>query len=157
MSGEEVRGKDSRGISRRGFIKGTAAVGLGTAATAAGITPGGLPTAAAAEPAPMPPHGAELRGLNFAAQSSTNEARFGFMFKGQPPHQAPDELLRQLGAAMNMKEQPVIGDTITDPRTGADRHRQQGPQRHLQREPQPAPHVGVHLRRSVRRPRHHLR
>ena len=86
-----MSGKESRGISRRGFLKGTAAAGLGTAATAAGITP------AAADPvAPMPPHGAELRGLDLVTQSPTTEGRFGFMFKNQPPHGASEDLLLSL-------------------------------------------------------------
>jgi hypothetical protein len=104
------------GISRRGFLKGTAAVSLGTAATAAGITPAGVPTAAA-DPLPTtPPHGAELRGMDLATQSPTTEGRFGFMFKNQPPHQASETLLSQLG--QTMEEQPVIDAPLTDPFTG---------------------------------------
>src|SRR5215212_5452529 len=99
----------ARGLSRRGFLKGTAAVSLGTAATAAGITPaglapGGVPTAAAAELPPTPPHGAELRGMDLVVQSPTTEGRFGFMFKSQPPLPASDTLLDRLGATM--EEQP---------------------------------------------------
>src|SRR5215218_7139313 len=99
----------THGLSRRGFLKGTAAVSLGTAATAAGITPagltsGGLPTAAAAELPPTPPHGAELRGMDLVVQSPTTEGRFGFMFKSQPPLPASDALLDRLGATM--AEQP---------------------------------------------------
>ena len=75
----------ARGLSRRRFLKGTAAVSLGTAATAAGITPAGVPTAAAEELPPIPPHGAELRGMDLVTQSPTTEGRFGFMFKSQPP------------------------------------------------------------------------
>jgi hypothetical protein len=89
------------GLSRRGFLKGTAAASLGTAVTVAGVTP------AAADPVvPMPPHGAELRGLDLAAQSPTTEGRFGFMFKNQPPHAASENLLTALG--QTMEEQPVI-------------------------------------------------
>src|SRR5829696_1391694 len=95
----------ARGVSRRGFLKGTAAVSLGTAATAAGITPAGVPTAAAEELAPMPPHGAELRGMDLVVQSPTTEGRFGFMFKSQPPLPASDALLDRLGATM--EEQPA--------------------------------------------------
>src|SRR5215207_1244256 len=100
----------THGLSRRGFLKGTAAVSLGTAATAAGITPagltsGGLPTAAAAELPPTPPHGAELRGMDLVVQSPTTEGRFGFMFKSQPPLPASDTLLDSLGAVM--EEQPT--------------------------------------------------
>src|SRR5687768_17493210 len=99
------------GLSRRGFLKGTAAASLGTAVTVAGVTP------AAAEPvAPMPPHGAELRGLDLAAQSPTTEGRFGFMFKNQPPHAASENLLTALGQVM--EEKPAIGDPLTDPLTG---------------------------------------
>ena len=102
MSGDKVRG-----ISRRRFLQGTAAAGLGTAATAAGITPGGLPTAAAEPAGPMPPHGAELRGMSLVTKSPATEGRFGFMFKGQPVHPAPDELLDRLGESM--VEQPDVG------------------------------------------------
>jgi Animal haem peroxidase len=98
-------------FSRRSFLKGTAAVSLGTAATAAGITPAGMPTAAA-DPLPStPPHGAELRGMDLVTQSPTTEGRFGFMFKNQPPHPASGTLLEDLG--LIMEEQPVIAGTVT--------------------------------------------
>src|SRR5829696_6887256 len=106
----------TRGLSRRGFLKSTAAVSLGTAATAAGITPAGVPTAAAEELPPTPPHGAELRGMDLVVQSPTTEGRFGFMFKSQPPHPAGDTLLGNLGATM--EEKPIIGKPLTDPLTG---------------------------------------
>ena len=95
----------ARGVSRRGFLKVTAAASLGTAAAAAGITPSGLPTAAAEELPPIPPHGAELRGMDLVVQSPTTEGRFGFMFKSQPPFPAGDTLLDSLGATM--EEQPT--------------------------------------------------
>jgi hypothetical protein len=98
------------GLSRRGFLKVTAAASLGTAATAAGVTAGVTP-AAADELAPIPPHGAELRGMDLATQSPTTEGRFGFMFKNQPPHPASDLLLKDLG--LTMEEQPVISGTVT--------------------------------------------
>jgi Animal haem peroxidase/TAT (twin-arginine translocation) pathway signal sequence len=105
----------ARDFSRRSFLKGTAAgavaASLGTATSAAWMAP-----AAAAEPAPMPPHGAELRGMDLATQSPTTEGRFGFMFKNQPPHRPPDDLLKRLGEAM--AEQPVKGDPHIDPVTG---------------------------------------
>ena len=115
MSGNESEnesGSEARGISRRGFIKGTAAVGLGTAATAAGLTPGGLPEAAAEPAAPTPPHGAQLRGMDLVVKSPTTEGRFGFMFKSQPQYQASDLLLDRLGATM--EEQPVVGGAVTN-------------------------------------------
>src|SRR5829696_492642 len=101
----------TRGLSRRGFLKSTAAVSLGTAATAAGITPTGVPTAAAEELAPTPPHGAELRGMDLVVQSPTTEGRFGFMFKSQPPHGVSDALLDRLGATM--EEQPAANPAST--------------------------------------------
>src|SRR5215213_9633052 len=101
----------ARGLSRRGFLKGTAAVSLGTAATAAGITPAGVPKAAA-EPAPMPPHGAQLRGMDLVVQDPTAEGRFGFMFKSQPRQGASTTQLEELG--LKMEEQPVV-----DPTTGS--------------------------------------
>src|SRR4029450_11798094 len=93
-----------RGLSRRGFLKVTAAASLGTAATAAGITPAGVPTAVAEELPPIPPHGAELRGMDLFVKSPTTEGRFGFMFKSQPPLPASDTLLNSLGETM--EEQP---------------------------------------------------
>jgi hypothetical protein len=93
----------ARDFSRRHFLKGTAAgavaVSLGTATSAAWMAP-----AAAAELAPMPPHGAELRGMDLVVESPTTEGRFGFMFKSQPPLPASDALLDRLGATM--EEQP---------------------------------------------------
>ena len=68
------------------------------------------------EPAPTPPHGAELRGMDLVTQSPTTEGRFGFMFKNQPPLPASDPLLTSLGQAM--EEKPVIGTPLTDPVTG---------------------------------------
>lgn len=91
-------------FSRRGFLRGTAAVSLGTAAAAVGVT-GGVHSAAADPLAPTPPHGAELRGMDLVTQSPTTEGRFGFMFKNQPPLAASDALLDQLGATM--EEQPA--------------------------------------------------
>jgi hypothetical protein len=102
----------ARGFNRRLFLKGTAAASLGTAAAAAGVTPTGVPTAAAAELPPTPPHGAELRGMDLVVQSPTTEGRFGFMFKSQPPFPASDTLLDSLGATM--EEQPVVGGTVTN-------------------------------------------
>jgi hypothetical protein len=106
-----MSGDNARGISRRRFLQGTAAASLGTAATAAGISP-----AVADPPAPTAPHGAELRGLDLATQSPTTEGRFGFMFKNQPPHGASEDLLTALGQAM--EEKPAIGDPLTDALTG---------------------------------------
>ena len=103
-----MSGNKARRISRRRFLEGTAAAGLGAAATTTGITPGGLPTAAA-ELAPTPPHGAELRGMDLVTQDPTTEGRFGFMFKNQPPHPASETLLSQLG--QTMAEQPDVGGT----------------------------------------------
>jgi hypothetical protein len=105
----------ARDFSRRHFLKGTAAgavaVSLGTATSAAWMAP-----AAAAELPPIPPHGAELRGMDLVVKSPTTEGRFGFMFKSQPPHPAGDTLLGNLGATM--EEKPIIGKPLTDPLTG---------------------------------------
>jgi hypothetical protein len=106
----------ARDFNRRSFLKGTAAASLGTAAAAAGITPAGVPMAAADELPPTPPHGAELRGMDLVVESPTTEGRFGFMFKSQPPHQPSDTLLGDLGKTM--QEKPIIDDPLTDPLTG---------------------------------------
>jgi hypothetical protein len=95
----------ARGISRRGFLKVSAAASLGTAATAAGITPGGVPQAVAEELPPTPPHGAQLRGMDLVVKSPTTEGRFGFMFKSQPPLPASETLLDRLGGVM--EERPT--------------------------------------------------
>ena len=101
----------ARGISRRRFLQGTAAASLGTAATAAGMKP------AAADPlVPLPPHGAELRGLDLVTQDPTAEGRFGYMFKNQPPHAVSEDLLTALG--QTMEEKPVIGSNLVDPQAG---------------------------------------
>ena len=105
----------ARDFSRRTFVKGTAAgavaASLGTASSFAWMAP-----AAAAEPAPMPPHGAELRGMDLVIESPNSEGRFGFMFKDQLPFRPSDDLLKQLGK--EMEEQPVKGDPHIDPVTG---------------------------------------
>jgi hypothetical protein len=101
------------GISRRRFLQGTAAASLGTAATAAGITP------TAADPileASVEPHGTPLRGLDLVLETPTAEGRFGYMFKNQPAFGASEDLLTALG--QTMEEQPVIGTDLTDPETG---------------------------------------
>ena len=158
LLGEHYGRNPARGISRRRFLQGTAAASLGTAATAAGIKP------AAADPLGprSEPHGAELRGLDLVTQDPTAEGRFGYMFKNQPPHGASEDLLTALG--QTMEEKPVIGSNLVDPQTGEPVLQNGIPvvvtKDHndaLEREPEPAPDVGVHLRRPVRRPRHHLR
>jgi hypothetical protein len=105
----------ARDFSRRTFLKGTAAgavaASLGTATSFAWMAP-----AAAAEPAPIPPHGAELRGMELVTKSPTTEGRFGFMFKDQPAHEASADLLTELGKTM--QEQPKNGDPYIDPNTG---------------------------------------
>jgi len=101
------------GISRRRFLQGTAAASLGTAATAAGIS------TATADPlleVSVEPHGSELRGLELVLDEPFAEGRFGYMFKGQPPCEASEDLLTALG--QTMEEQPVIGTNLTDPETG---------------------------------------
>src|SRR5829696_10072074 len=116
FGGDLMSKNRARDLSRRRFLKGTAAVSLGTAATAAGITPSGVPTAAAEEVPPMPPHGAELRGMDLVVKSPTSEGRFGFMFKSQPPYRPEDTLLGNLG--QTMREKPIIGTPLTDAKTG---------------------------------------
>jgi Animal haem peroxidase/TAT (twin-arginine translocation) pathway signal sequence len=107
MSENENRARD---FSRRHFLKGTAAgavaVSLGTASSAAWMAP-----AAAEELPPIPPHGAELRGMDLVVKSPTTEGRFGFMFKSQPPHPASGTMLEDLG--LIMEEQPVTGGAVT--------------------------------------------
>ena len=100
-------------FSRRGFLRGTAAASLGTVATAAGVRP------ASADPlleVAVEPHGSQLRGLELVLDEPFAEGRFGYMFKGQPPHGASEDLLTALG--QTMEEKPVIGTNLTDPETG---------------------------------------
>ena len=100
-------------LSRRGFMMGAAAASLGTMATAAGVRP------ASADPlleVAVEPHGTELRGLELVLDEPFAEGRFGYMFKGQPPHGASEDLLTALG--QTMEEKPVIGTNLTDPETG---------------------------------------
>ena len=81
--GDAMSGKESRGISRRRFLKTTAAAGLGTAAAAGGITTAGMPKAAA-EPGAIPPHGAELRGLDLVIQGPRLRAASGSCSRPAP-------------------------------------------------------------------------
>ena len=122
-----------------------------------GVTP------AAADPLPaMPPHGAELRGMDLATQSPTTEGRFGFMFKNQPPHAASEDLLDRPGSGHGGTARHR--HPLTDPFTGepvmTGRQSRSSPTRTTTTPSARTPtraHVGVHLRRPVRRPRHHLR
>jgi hypothetical protein len=115
----------ARGFNRRLFLKGTAAVSLGTAATASlGTAVSGpwMAPAAAEELAPTPPHGAELRGMDLVVKSPTTEGRFGFMFKNQPPHASGtiEEIVEYDGAVKDlgliMEEQPATGSTADNDR-----------------------------------------
>jgi hypothetical protein len=151
---------EARGISRRRFLQGTAAASLGPAATAVGIRPAaGEPIAEVA----IEPHGAELRGLELVLESPTSEGRFGYMFKNQPPHAASEDLLSALG--QTMEERPLIGTNLADPETGepvlqSDSSPVVATKDHndaLGGNPSPGADVGIHLRRSVHRPRHHVR
>ena len=119
----------ARGLSRRRFLKGTAAVSLGTAATAAGITPAGVPTAVAEELPPIPPHGAQLRGMDLVVQSPTTEGRFGFMFKSQPPLAGLGYAARPPGCDHGRAARPP---------TPASYLCRKRTKRRLQRKPQPA-------------------
>ena len=95
-------------FSRRGFLKGTAAASLGTAAAATAVI-GRVTPAMADELPPIPPHGAQLRGMDLVVNSPTAEGRFGFMFKSQPALAASETLLDSLGATM--EEQPTANAT----------------------------------------------
>ena len=92
--------RDKRRVSRRAFLKATAIVSLGSIAAGSSAD-----TASAQQPAPTPPHGAELRGLNLPAKDPLAEGRFGFMFKGQPAAPADETLLTNLG--QKMQETPL--------------------------------------------------
>lgn len=105
---------DDRKLSRRGFLKGTAAASLGT--VAAGTLATG--TLQAETDTPIPPHGAELRGLRLPAKNRKAEGRFGFMFKDQPEFDVDDALLTMLGIAM--EELPKKGEPLRDPRTNTE-------------------------------------
>ena len=112
----------ARAFDRRRFLKRTAAVSLGTAATASlGTAVSGpwMAPAVAEELPATPPHGAELRGMDLVVKKPTTEGRFGFMFKSQPPHPAPDELLDPLGVLM--EEQPTAAPDNEEQKNENDR------------------------------------
>jgi hypothetical protein len=62
----------------------------------------------APEPAPILPHGAELRGMSAVLKNRSTEARFGLIFRRLPAFTPPDSLLQSLAAAMHeLADQPV--------------------------------------------------
>jgi len=105
--------KRHKHISRRSFLRRTAVVPLG------GILAHklALRPAHAEEVAPIPPHGAELRGMSLVLKNRLTEGRFGVMFKSLSPFvPVPDSathetLLASLGGAM--EEQPKLVDGAT--------------------------------------------
>ena len=100
-------------LSRRDLFKRTATASLGALAASALAQP---PAVRAQTAAPMPPHGAELRGMSLLVKDPAAEGRFGFMFKNQPALIRDDTLLRDLGTMM--QEQPIV-NADTDPVTHA--------------------------------------
>ena len=147
-------------FSRRGFLKGTAAASLGTAATAAGIRP------AAADPIARGGDRTARRRASWPRSGAREPHRRGSLRVhvqepaaarglGGPAHRPGSDH----GGTAGHRHQP---HRPGDGRAGPEQRRQprrghQGPQRRPRREPEPAPDVGLHLRRSVHRPRHHLR
>ncbi len=67
-------------LSRREFLKRTATISLGTM-TAGTRSPA---VGQAQQAAPIPPHGAELRGMRLPVQDPLAEGRFGFLLKKLP-------------------------------------------------------------------------
>jgi hypothetical protein len=104
--------RNNKRLSRRTFLKRTGVVSLGaigahslgrltdtptfkgTARASAAMLP-------STEPAPIPPHGAELRGMSGVLKNRSTEARFGVIFKRLPAFAPPDSLLESLAVSMH--------------------------------------------------------
>lgn len=105
--------KGHKHVSRRSFLRRTALAPLGAMAA----HKLGLGTAHAEDLAPIPPHGAELRGMSLVLKNRLAEGRFGVMFKNLSPFvPVPDSatyenLLFSLGSAM--EEQPKLANGAT--------------------------------------------
>ena len=110
-----MSGNESRGISRRRFLKGTAAAGLGTAAAAGGITPAGVPKAAA-EPAPdAAPRRASCGAWTWSSRAPRPRVASGSCSRASRRTRRRTTLLEHLGEPM--EERPIIDAAITDPLT----------------------------------------
>ena len=102
---------DRNKLSRRGFLKGTAAASLGTVA-AGTIAPAAAQTS---PPPPMPPHGTELRGISLPAKQPTAEARFGYMIKSMPAYAPADSFVTyQPGPGGTFEPLKLLGQKMTE-------------------------------------------
>lgn len=94
-----------RHVSRRSFLRRTAAVSLG--AFVAGRM---VPKAVHATESAVAQHGAQLRGIFLPAKDRLAEGRFGLMFKRLPAFAPPDDLLTALGSSMVEEQPPAVPD-----------------------------------------------
>ncbi len=117
--------RDPDGVSRRRFLRRSATLSLGTVAAATTTSAASAQSAPSAPAAgPMPPHGAELRGMSLPRKEkerkdASTEGRYGFMFRKLPPFAPADMLLIDLGK--QMEEQPLSrGPDTFDPNDAAN-------------------------------------
>jgi hypothetical protein len=111
--------RNNKRLSRRAFLKRTGAVSLSAVGRRGlDILPSDKPLAGAAhvsaaalastELAPIPPHGAELRGMSGVLKNRVTEARFGVIFKRLQAFAPQDSLLQSLAASMHeLADMPV--------------------------------------------------
>jgi len=98
-------------MSRRRFLTRATLVSVGS--VAAGSLAGSQ--IRAQDAAPMPPHGAELRGMELVLRDRSAEGRFGVMFKTLPGFAPADNLLTELGISMReLGTTPEENDQIND-------------------------------------------
>ena len=103
MNSHDHSTPSDRGLGRRGFLAGAAAVSAGAVARWPAVT-------AHAAPAGDVLHGVPLRGMHLATKDRLAEGRFGVMFKRLPAHAPPDQLLDDLARSM-VEDQSVEDDT----------------------------------------------
>ncbi|HEY0736429.1 MAG TPA: heme peroxidase family protein [Herpetosiphonaceae bacterium] len=94
-----------RHVSRRSFLRRTAAVSIG-AFVGGRMTPKVVQATESA----VSQHGAPLRGIFLPAKDRLAEGRFGIMFKRLPAFAPPEDLLTALGGSMMEEQPPAVAD-----------------------------------------------
>ena len=138
----------ARGFNRRLFLKGTAAASLGTAAAAAGVTPRGV--CQRRRPRSCPP--SHLTAPSYAAWTWSSRAPRPRVASGscsRTSRRSQPRIRCSTAWVRPWRKQPTADAVSTTERKRRERR--------LRRKPQPTPHIRVHFRWSVHRPRHHLR
>jgi hypothetical protein len=84
---------------------GTPKLGVATHLSAAQLS--------STNPAPIPPHGAELRGMSGVLKNRLTEARFGLIFRRLPAFAPLDSLLQSLAASMHEPGDVPVAEGLT--------------------------------------------